>query len=152
MEGVIIVPSGNMGHGLKKMRNAIDLRGKEKSARNLHLNGLPISLKMGDDVHKKTPDANPNLSSSLMLYRKLNMNIFQQSLKTAMRTSDAAQAQGKTMMDMLMEYGHLNENAGPTTYNSYIYHCCQTDKWVDVLNATWKKGCEPISTAYHRHV
>jgi hypothetical protein len=150
MEGVIIVPTGDMPHSLKKMRNAMDLSGKDKSARNLHLNGLPISLKMAHDVYKKTPDANS--SSTLMLYPKLNMNVFQPTSKTAMRTCDAARAQGQTMMDMLMEYGHLNENAGRTTYDSYIYHCRQTDKWVDVLNATWKKGCEPISSAYHRHV
>jgi len=145
MEGVIIVPTGDMPHSLKKMRNAMDLSGKDKSARNLHLNGLPISLKMAHDVYMKTPDANPNSTSTLMLYPKLNMNVFQPTSKTAMRTNDAARAQGKSMMDMLMRYGHLNENAGPTTYDSYIYHCRQTDKWVDALNATWKKGCEPQS-------
>ena len=33
---------------------------------------------------------------------------FQPTSKTAMRTNDAARAQGKSMMDMLMRYGHLN--------------------------------------------
>jgi hypothetical protein len=44
--------------------------------------------------------------------------------KSAMSTSLAARAQGKTMMNMLMEYGrlNLNEKAGPTAYNSYILH------------------------------
>ena len=137
MKGIIVVPTGDMGHGLKKMHNAIDLSGKEKSARNLHLNGLPISLKMAYDAYKHTPDANPNMSSTIMLFPKLSVSVFYPTSKTAMRTSDAARAQGKMMMNMLMDYGHKNVNAGSTAYRSYILHCLQTDLWVDEMNVYW---------------
>jgi hypothetical protein len=56
------------------------------------------------------------------------------------------------MMEMLMDYGHMNEKAGPRAYDALILHCANTDLWVNVMNATPLKGCETIKSADHRHI
>jgi hypothetical protein len=151
MKGVIIV-AGDMGHGVKKMRNAMDLSSKEDKVRDLHHNRLPVNLKMAEDVWRLTPDADPKHTSALMLYPKLSLSVFRPSSKSAMRTSDATRAQGNSMMEMLMDYGHLNKKAGPRAYDSLILHCANTDHWVNVMNGNPKKGCETIKSANHRHI
>jgi hypothetical protein len=152
MKGVIIAATGDMGHGAKKQRNAMDLSGKEDKVRDLHHNGLPVNLKMALDVWRLTPDADPKCTSALMLYPKLSLSVFCPTSKTAMRTSDAARAQGNSMMEMLMDYGHKNKKAGPRAYDALILHCANTDLWVNVMNATPSKGCETIKSADHRHI
>ena len=57
VEGVVVVATGDMGHSLKKMRNALETSGKERHSRELLLNGLPLSLQMLYDVWKLSPDA-----------------------------------------------------------------------------------------------
>ncbi len=113
---------------------------KEDKVRDLHHNGLPVNLKMAEDVWRLTPDADPKRASTLMLYPKLSLSVFCPSSKSAMRTSDATRAQGNSMMEMLMDYGHLNKKAGPRAYDSLILHCANTDLWVNVMNGTPKKG------------
>ena len=150
--GVIIVAAGDMGHGLKKMRNAMDLSGKEDKARDLHLNGLPINLRMAYDVWKLTPDGDPNQLSEIMIYPKLKMSVFYPTSKSAMRTADAARAQGNSMMEMLHDFGSRNPKAGPSTYDAMMMHCLNTDHWVDVMNANISKGCGIISSPEHPHI
>jgi len=153
VEGVISVATGDMGHSAKKMRNAMSLSGKEDKVRDLHYNGLPINLLMAYDVWRYTPDADPNCTSALMLYPKLKLSVFLPNAKTAMRTSDAARAQGNSMKEMIMDYGYMNhEKAGPRTYDSLILHCANTDHFINVMNATRLKGCETIKSAFHRHI
>ncbi len=152
VEGVIIVAAADMGHTLKKKRNAMKHSGNDDKKRDLHLNGLPINLQMAYEVWKLTPDGDPS-SSDIMHYRKLSKSVFVPTSKSAMRTSDAARAQGNSMMSMLQEFGHKNrKKASPRTYDSYIQHCEMTDKWVNVMNATRSKGCELISSTTHRHI
>ena len=88
-----------------------------------------------------------------MQYPKLKLSVFLPNAKTAMRTSDAARAQGNSMKEMIMDYGHMNhEKAGPRTYDSLILHCANTDHFINVMNATRLKGCETIKSAFHRHI
>jgi len=152
VKDVIIVPVADPGHVVKKERNSMDLSGKEGKTRDLHLNGLPINLRMAHDVWLLTPDADPTHRSEIMLYPKLSKSVFFPTSKSAMRTSDAARAQGNSMMNMLMDFGHKNPRAGPNTYDSMILHSANTDLWFNVMNGSRSKGCELISSAQHRHI
>ncbi len=154
-EGVIIVAAADMGHTLKKKRNAMKHSGNDDKKRDLHLNGLPINLRMAHDVWQKTSDGDPS-NPDLQKYRNLSKSVFVPTSKSAMRTSDAARAQGNTMKSMLQDYGvarHVRpDRAGPRTYDSYILHCEMTDHWVNVMNATRSKGCGLISSTTHPHI
>lgn len=152
IEGAVIIVAGDMGHGLKKKRNAMKHSGNEDKARHLLLNGLPISLRMAHDVWKLTPDGDPTNQSDIMFYPKLKKAVFVPTSKSSMSTSDAARAQGDTMRRMLEDYGGYNPKVSPRTYDSYILHCLMTDKWVNVMNASRSKYCELISAPNHRHI
>ena len=152
VEGAIIVAAADMGHTVKKQRNAMKSSGNEDKARDLHLMGRPINLRMAHDVWLLTPDGDPHNQSDIMLYPKLSRAVFQPTSKTAMRTSDAARAQGTSMRSMLQRFGSLNPKAGTSTYVPFMLHCTMTDKWIDVLNATRTKGCELIDSPSHRHI
>ena len=152
IEGIIIVAAGDMPHGLKKMRNAMHLSGKEDKVRDLHNFGLPINLKMALDTWRETPDSDPNQTSALMLYPKITLSVLCPTSKSAMRTSDAARAMGNQMMEMLIDNGHKNKKAGPRTFDAFILHCYNTDHWVNVMNASPLKGCETIKSDDHRHI
>ena len=56
----IIVATADMGHALKKMRNAMHLSGKEGKARDLHFNNRPVNLRMAFETWQLTPDGNPD--------------------------------------------------------------------------------------------
>lgn len=153
VEDAIIIAGGDGPHALKKMRNAMDLSGHELKKRDLHLNGLPVSLRMLYDIWRRTPDAAPHQSSELMRYPKLKREVFVLSAKSRMRTYLAARAQSLTIMQMVQDYKHLNsDNAAPGAYDSVLLHCTNTDLWFDVLNANSKKGCELIDSSTHRHI
>ena len=47
----VIAAAADMPHGVKKQVNAVELSGKPKSKRDLHLNGLPVQLRMAFDVY-----------------------------------------------------------------------------------------------------
>jgi hypothetical protein len=153
VKDVIIVQSGDAPHTIKKMRNSIELSGKEDSNRNLHLNGLPIQLRMAKDVWERCPDATAGTSSQIMLYPKLSREVFDLTAKTRMRTGLAARAQGASVAKMIVDYRHTNtERAGDGAYDSYLLHCVNTNYWFDVMNANYSKGCSFINSADHQHV
>ena len=49
---IFIAAAADMPHCCKKQVNAMELSGKKKSKRDLHLDGLPIQLQMGYDAYK----------------------------------------------------------------------------------------------------
>ena len=51
---IFIAAAADMPHCCKKQVNAMELSGKKKSKRDLHLDGLPIQLRMGYDPYKQS--------------------------------------------------------------------------------------------------
>ena len=47
-----IAAAAGMPYGVKKKVNTIELSGKQKSKRDLHLNGLPVQLHMVYEAYK----------------------------------------------------------------------------------------------------
>eukprot|EP00956_Cyclotella_meneghiniana_P002427 scaffold2741_cov56-Cyclotella_meneghiniana.AAC.1 len=153
LDGVNIIVTGDGPHALKKMRNAMELSGKEDKKRDLTLNGLPVQLRMAYDIWKRTPDADPNLRAQIMLFPKLTREVFLLNSKSRMRTPLAARAQGNSVVKMILKYHDLNnKRASIDSYASFILHCSMTDKWFDILNAKTEKGCDVITSANHRHI
>ena len=63
LDNEIISSAADMGHAVKKQANAVELSGKEKHKRDLHLNGLPVQLRMAYDVYKESSDyAKPGIN------------------------------------------------------------------------------------------
>ena len=150
-EDLTIVAAADMPHAVKKQVNAVENSGKPNSQRDLHLDGLPIQLRMGRDVWALTPDYNHE--GGIRLYRKLNIDVFDKTAKTRMRFGLAARALGGTMKKCIIEYRDKNSKlASPGTYDSYIELCTQTDKFVDVMNGNREKGCSNIISPNHEHV
>jgi hypothetical protein len=150
-EDVTVVAAADMPHAVKKQVNAVENSGKPNSQRDLHLDGLPIQLRMGRDVWMLTPDYNHE--GGIRLYRKLNADVFDKTAKTRMRFGLASRALGGTMKKCIIAYKSKNSKlASPSTYDSYIELCTQTDKFVDVMNGNRQKGCSNITSPNHEHV
>ena len=160
VNGLIIVAAADMPHAVKKQVNAIEFSGKPKHKRDIHLNGLPIQLRMGHDIWQQTPDyTHPG---SIRLFRKLSSDVFNKTSKSRMRAGFAFNAVGGSLKRCMEIYKgkipitirdnapFLQASAG--TFDSYIELCSQTDRFVDVVNGNFSKGCSNINSPNHEHV
>lgn len=152
LDDIIILSAADMPHAIKKQVNAIELSGKMKSKRDLHLNGLPIQLRMGYDAYKRTIDYKSE--SSTQLYPKLSVDVFEKTSKSRMRVGLAARAVGTSMKRCLENYGQQVKKASPNTFDSYILLCEKTDRFIDIMNGNNKgnKGCSLIDSPNHPHL
>ena len=75
LENEVITADADMPHGAKKQANAVELSCKPKHKRDLHLNGLPVQLRMAHDAYKKSKDW---LSEgSIVTYPQLGVDVFE---------------------------------------------------------------------------
>ena len=58
-----------------------------------------------------------------------------------MRFALAAQAVGLTMAKCMKENKHKVKKASPATFDSYLEVCEKTDRFTDIMNGNYKKGC-----------
>ena len=148
----VIAAGGDAPHGIKKEANGMENSGIPTSPRDLHLNGLPVQLRMGADAWAQCPDAKE--SGDFMVYPKLSREVFEKNAKSRMRVGLAARAQGGSIVKCIQNYGHKNSKAGNSLvpYRSYILHSQYTDHFFDVMNGDRDSGCENINARDHRHV
>ena len=100
---IFIAAAADMSHCCKKQVNAMELSGKENSKRDLHLDGLPIQLRMGYDAYKQSDDFLHE--GSLADYVKLGTDVFEKTSKSRMRFGLAARALGQTMKQCILSNG-----------------------------------------------
>ena len=157
LDDVIIVAAADMPHAVKKQANSLDLSGHQKKKRNLHLNGLPVQLRMGFDCYKMTPDYRSE--GAIALYPKLEVGVFDKTSKSRMRFNRAARSMGQSMISCMENYGDQvwrasrryslvsattgEEWVPPNTFDSYLLLSKHTDRFVDIMDGNNKdnKGC-----------
>ena len=144
-----------MPHAAKKQVNAVEFSGKLKSKRDLHLDGLPIQLRMGYDAYKKSDDYLHE--GSISIHPKLGKDVFEKKSKSRMRFGLAARALGQTMKQCILSNGCKVEKASwisqeVNTLSSYIKLCDETDRFIDVCNARNDRRCSLIDSPNHDHV
>ena len=145
LDGVVIVAAADMPHAVKKQVNATELSGKPKAKRDLHLNGLPIQLRMGFDAYKLSLDYTSE--GAITLYPRLGLEVFMKRSKTRMRFGFSARALGKSIAKCIRENKHkLAHKASPSTFNSYLAVCKYTDRFIDIMNAKKEKGCYYVNS------
>ena len=167
LEGRIIIAAADMPHAIKKQVNALELSSKAKSKRDLHLNGLPIHLKMGFDAYKQSDDFKHE--GAIMRYPKLNIDTFQKTSKSRMRFGLAARSLGDNMIRCIQNNENQvtkatprNDNlisaetglsiTSPATYDSYLLLAHKTNRFIDIMNGNRDKGCSLIDSPIHPHV
>ena len=143
-EGIIIVSAADTPHAIKKQVNAAELSGKSKSDRNLHLNGLPIQLRMGEDAYLASQDYKSE--GAITLFPRLGIDVFRKTSKSRMRFGLAARAFGTSMSRCILAYKADVKKAGPSTYDSYLRMCKETDRFIDIMNAKSEKGCSFVDS------
>lgn len=150
IEGVNVFAGADLGHAIKKARNALENSGKEGHARELTLDNLPLSLNMLFDVYKLTPDFLHE--GGVQLFPKLSVEIFQLNSSSRLRTPHAMKVHSSSMISMLNHFKSKNANATTNTYDSLIKYIRTTDRFIDVMNGTFRKGCHLIVSANNPHV
>ena len=147
VDNEIISSAADMGNGVKKQTNAVKLSGKEKHKRDLHLNGLPVQLRMAYDVYKESSDY--KTEGTITLFPKLGVDVFEKTSKSRMRFALAARAMGSTIAKCIRSHHLLVKKASPRTFDSYLEVCEKTDRFLDILNGNYKKGCTSIDSPNH---
>ena len=139
LEKVLIFPTADWPHGVKKVANAGDASStNKKSRRNLHLNNKPIRLEMPYEAYKNSSDYK---SSGLMIYKKLSKEVFVKNAKNKMRVYLACRAFGNTIIRCIQE--NVNQEDLPA-YESYILLSKKINRFVDIMTA--KNGCHHIKS------
>ena len=146
-----ISSAADMPHGVKKQVNAIENSGKKSSDRDLHLNGLPVQLRMAYDAYKQSTDH--TVEGSITLFPKLGADVFEKTSKSRMRFGLAARAVGQSMANCIESHKDLVERivekASPNTYDSYLEVCKMTNRFIDIMNGKCSKGCSSINSPNH---
>ena len=79
LDDKIISAAADMPHAVKKQVNAIELSSKKKPKRDLHLNGLPVQLRMGHDAYKESTDSTSE--GAITIYRSLGIDVFEKNIE-----------------------------------------------------------------------
>ena len=140
----------DMPHAIKKQVNVVELSGKAKPKQNLHLNGIPIQLRMGEDAY----NASIGFTSkgAITLHPRLSVDVYQKTSKSRIRFGLGACALGNLMSRCIKVNHEKVEKAGPTTFDSYLLLCKYTDRFVDVMNGKHEKACSKIDSPNHPHL
>ena len=93
-----------MGHSVKKNRNNSRLSGMDGESRELVLDGKPISVKMLQNVWKKTPDS--KYKGALMVNRKIKKETLVLDANTLLCPPYAMDVFPQSMLVMLKYYKH----------------------------------------------
>ena len=147
---VYIFSGGDLGHVVKKQRNAARNSGIPSHKRELMLHGMKVSLSMLEDVWRETPDHKDE--SAIMIFRKIKLEVFDLNANTMLRTPHAMKVYSQSMLSIIEHYKSKNRKAPAGAYDSWIEYIKVVDRFVDVMNGTRDKGCELIDGADHPHV
>ena len=145
VNGLTIAALADFSHAVKKLTNAVEranLRGMDQ---------MPVNMKMLKDLYMETPDMKTD--GQIMIYPKLNKEIFEKNAKNRMRVPSACKLHSDSMADCIETYGPRLSARIPTEHwRSTLVHIRKTNRWIDVMNNTRSKGCEPINHPNHPHV
>ena len=101
-DDVTIFSGGDMPHCTKKHRNNIRMSGMDGHKRSMVLDGMPVNLRMLQDVWKHTPDLKDK--GSIMIYRKINKGVFLLNANTLLRSPEAMRVFSQSMLAMPKNY------------------------------------------------
>ena len=87
-----------------------------------------------------------------MDFPKLGKEIYQKNAKKRMRVPWAVKVHSQSQLQCIERYiAKLAHRIPLEHWTSCKNHITKTDRWVDVMNHSYSKGCEPIDSADHRH-
>ena len=129
---VHVFAGADMGHDVKKQRNAAFLTGFHEKKRNLLLHGLPTALKMLQEAWEKCPDKCDE--SAIMIFRKIKLETFDLNANTMLCTPHAMKIYSSTMLSVLHFYKDKNQLAAAGAYDSWIEWITVMDHFVDIMN------------------
>ena len=66
-----------------------------------------------------------------------------------MRFALGARGVGQSMAKCIWLTRHLVEKASERTFDSYLVVCEKTDRFVDIMNGSYEKGCSSIDSPNH---
>ena len=75
LDDEVITADAGMPHAVKKQVNAVELSGKKKTKRDLHLNGLPVQFGMMYGTYKQRQDSTPK--GVITIYPNLCDDVFE---------------------------------------------------------------------------
>ena len=113
-----------MPPAVKKQVNAVELSGKAKPKRDLHLNGLRVQLRMAYGAYKQRQDSTSK--GVITIYPNLGGDVFENNTQ---------------IKDMCCSCH--------TRFDSCLEVCKNTDRSVDIMNGNKKKGCDTIDSPSH---
>ena len=88
-----------------------------------------------------------------MEFIRLTKEIFEKNAKNRMRVPHAVKLHSNSMLQCILKYGDRVSDKIPFEhFSDCIRHIRRTNRWVDVVNNTFEKKCEPINDVNHPHI